>query len=89
MSKEKTREIKGWVREYHAPWIKEGVAMPFFPEKPTDGGPLIEATLLIHEPEKTATISESEFHQMTRDFKNPHATVAFKFWLEKLFGSET
>ena len=89
-SKEKTREIKVWVDKDRIREIEQGQTnnarvWTQYPLSPA----VIEATLLIKEPEKTVTISESEYHQMTRDFDNPKAMGAFRFWYEKLFGSQT
>lgn len=97
MSKEKTREIKVWVHRNvaeHGVYEKGSRITPGWVE-PFDGA--IEATLLIKEPEKTVTISESQFVQMARDIEydsrltaisSNHISARTK-WFKQLFGSET
>ena len=85
--KEKTREIKGWVPSDSR---LETHGETYFTQKMNsdDIKHFREATLLIKEPEKTVTLTESEFHQMARDFDDPEAVGACRFWYEKLFGDD-
>lgn len=103
MSKEKTREIKVWVqkeiltdKESRSRNIRPMVC-PVQGEVELCTDYFVEGTLLIKEPEKTVTISESQFVQMARDIEydsrltaisSNHISARTK-WFKQLFGSET